>query len=137
MSWNVFLFSFSLFLAATMVRGSPDEPARKSYIVYMGDVPEASINAADEHQSLLVNAIGDAHVARSSIIHSYRKSFNGFAARLLPHEVHRLMGIYARAPSFNDHGYGPAPAKWKGTCAKGFNFSGCNKYLSSLQITDK
>ncbi|OWM82514.1 hypothetical protein CDL15_Pgr002089 [Punica granatum] len=175
MSWNVFLFSFSLFLAATMVRGSPDEPARKSYIVYMGDVPEASINAADEHQSLLVNAIGDAHVARSSIIHSYRKSFNGFAARLLPHEVHRLMedervisvfpnkrrqlhttkswdflgmplslqnknlkmqndiiigildtGIYARAPSFNDHGYGPAPAKWKGTCAKGFNFSGCN-----------
>lgn len=32
-------------------------------------------------------------IARESKIHSYGKSFNGFAARLLPHEVERLQGM--------------------------------------------
>ncbi|KAJ6922738.1 subtilase family protein [Populus alba x Populus x berolinensis] len=35
-------------------------------------------------------------------------------------------GIYVDAPSFNDEGYGPVPAKWKGKCVKGANFTGCN-----------
>ncbi|KAG8648665.1 subtilisin-like protease SBT4.15 [Manihot esculenta] len=113
-------------------------------------------------------------IARESKIHSYGKSFNGFAARLLPHEVERLQeeesvvsvfknarnklhttrswdflgmkqtinrrhktessiivglldtGIYVESPSFNDHGYGPPPSKWKGKCAVGANFTGCN-----------
>ncbi|KAI3442847.1 uncharacterized protein J3R85_000539, partial [Psidium guajava] len=36
-------------------------------------------------------------------------------------------GIYINAPSFDDKGFGPAPAKWKGKCMKGGNFTGCNK----------
>ncbi|GMH30151.1 hypothetical protein Nepgr_031994 [Nepenthes gracilis] len=35
-------------------------------------------------------------------------------------------GIYIEAPSFNDEGYGPPPAKWKGKCDNGANFTGCN-----------
>ncbi|GAV66086.1 Peptidase_S8 domain-containing protein/Inhibitor_I9 domain-containing protein, partial [Cephalotus follicularis] len=114
--------------------------------------------------------------ARESQIYSYTKSFNGFVARLLPHEAKKLLdedsvisvfeskqrklhttrswdflglteslndrnkkvesdvivgvldtGIYIDAPSFSDKGYGPAPAKWKGKCTKGANFTGCNK----------
>ncbi|XP_022754095.1 subtilisin-like protease SBT4.15 [Durio zibethinus] len=30
------------------------------------------------------------------------------------------------APSFDDKGFGPPPAKWKGTCQLGGNISGCN-----------
>jgi len=33
-------------------------------------------------------------LARESKIHSYGKSFNGFVARLLPHEAERLQGWY-------------------------------------------
>uniref|UniRef100_A0A5B7AN33 Subtilisin-like protease SBT4.15 n=1 Tax=Davidia involucrata TaxID=16924 RepID=A0A5B7AN33_DAVIN len=35
-------------------------------------------------------------------------------------------GIWPDSPSFNDEGYGPPPPKWKGKCAKGLNFTGCN-----------
>ncbi|CAN1252318.1 Subtilisin-like protease SBT4.15 [Linum perenne] len=32
-------------------------------------------------------------------------------------------GIYVDHPSFNDKGLGPPPAKWKGSCDKGVNFT--------------
>uniref|UniRef100_A0A7N0SYP5 Uncharacterized protein n=1 Tax=Kalanchoe fedtschenkoi TaxID=63787 RepID=A0A7N0SYP5_KALFE len=35
-------------------------------------------------------------------------------------------GIFVDAPSFDDSGYGPPPAKWKGRCVTGGNFTGCN-----------
>lgn len=36
-------------------------------------------------------------------------------------------GAWPEHPSFNDTGYGPPPAKWKGTCQTK-NFT-CNKYV--------
>ncbi|KAG6762205.1 hypothetical protein POTOM_032697 [Populus tomentosa] len=42
-------------------------------------------------------------------------------------------GIWPESESFSDKGFGPPPAKWKGTCAGGKNFT-CNKYLSSLLL---
>lgn len=41
--------------------------------------------------------------------------------------VFLLLGIWVDSPSFNDDGFGPPPAKWKGKCEKGVNFTGCNK----------
>ena len=35
-------------------------------------------------------------------------------------------GIWPENPSFSDVGYGPIPAKWKGTCQTSANFT-CNK----------
>ncbi|KAK9126447.1 hypothetical protein Scep_015293 [Stephania cephalantha] len=35
-------------------------------------------------------------------------------------------GIDMDNPIFNDKGFGPPPAKWKGSCDKGDNFTGCN-----------
>ncbi|XP_030453729.1 subtilisin-like protease SBT4.15 [Syzygium oleosum] len=168
----VFLFVLCLF--ATLVRGLHDNE-RKPYIVYMGEVPEAKTSIEDEHHNLLMAAIGDEDTARQAKIYSYGKSFNGFAARLLPREAQKLSdedtvvsvfantkrklhttrswdflgmpetsgrrnskvesniiiglldtGIYVNAPSFDDNGFGPAPAKWKGKCMKGVNFTGCN-----------
>ncbi|KAK2437975.1 subtilisin protease SBT4.14 [Trifolium repens] len=36
-------------------------------------------------------------------------------------------GITPEFRSFNDDGFGPPPSKWKGSCDKFVNFSGCNK----------
>ncbi|KAF8403248.1 hypothetical protein HHK36_011349 [Tetracentron sinense] len=108
-SGKLLLFVFDLFLVYTLSHGNSDVE-RKSYIIYMGDAPEAgtaSIDAVDHHHNLLSSAIGEKSVfwalllmfcfilisekiARESRIHSYGKSFSGFAARLLPHEAERL-----------------------------------------------
>uniref|UniRef100_I1JPZ7 Subtilisin-like protease n=2 Tax=Glycine max TaxID=3847 RepID=I1JPZ7_SOYBN len=72
------------------VQGS-NEHERKPYIVYMGELPVARTYAVESHHhNLLEAAIGDKQLARESKIHSYGKSFNGFVARLLPHEAEKL-----------------------------------------------
>ncbi|RDX66765.1 Subtilisin-like protease SBT4.15, partial [Mucuna pruriens] len=156
------------------VQGS-NQNERELYIVYMGKLPMTTTYAVeDHHHNLLEATIGDKQIARESKIYSYGKSFNGFVARLLPHEAERLReeesvvsvfpntyrklhttrswdflgmplnvkrypnieshiivgvldtGIWVDCPSFNDKGYGPPPRRWKGNCATGANFTGCN-----------
>ncbi|KAM3689474.1 hypothetical protein ACB098_09G050500 [Castanea mollissima] len=77
-------------LETTLVHGSNDNE-RKEYIVYMGALQGAGTSAmVDHHNQLLLTAIGEEETARESKIYTYRKSFNGFVARLLPHEVQSL-----------------------------------------------
>ncbi|KAK7859700.1 subtilisin-like protease sbt4.15, partial [Quercus suber] len=73
----------TLFLLATQLHwpfthGSSDT-VRKAYIVYMGEAPHSKASATDLHHNLL-----------SSVVKDYTKSFNAFAANLLPQEVQRL-----------------------------------------------
>ncbi|XP_057252111.1 subtilisin-like protease SBT4.15 [Beta vulgaris subsp. vulgaris] len=174
---NIIILLLIINFGVTLIQGLNDD-GRKSYIVYMGDISQGieRLAVVKHHHSLLAEAIGDESIARVAKIHSYGKSFNGFAARLLPHEASRLSekrnvvsvfpnkmrkllttrswdylgmpedlrqrnnqtessiilglldtGIYIDAPSFSDEGYGPPPSKWKGTCEKGLNFTGCNR----------
>ncbi|KAK7378778.1 hypothetical protein VNO80_04225 [Phaseolus coccineus] len=68
-----------------------DQHERKPYIVYMGELKAGTTYAVENHHhNLLETAIGNKQLARKSKIHSYGKSFNGFVARLLPHEAERL-----------------------------------------------
>ncbi|XP_061340241.1 subtilisin-like protease SBT4.15 [Gastrolobium bilobum] len=73
-----------------LTQGS-NQHERKPYIVYMGELPAARTYPVEyHHDNLLASAIGDKQLARESKIHSYGKSFNGFVARLLPHEAEKL-----------------------------------------------
>ncbi|KAK6942629.1 Peptidase S8 propeptide/proteinase inhibitor I9 [Dillenia turbinata] len=98
-SKRMILFIFHLFIVASLTHGSK-EKERKPYIVYMGEVPKTTTMSAtvNAHHRLLSHAIRNAAMldvfsektARESRIHSFGRSFNGFVARLLPHEARRL-----------------------------------------------
>ncbi|XP_027363231.1 subtilisin-like protease SBT4.15 [Abrus precatorius] len=85
------LILFCIYSLPTLIQGS-NQHERKPYIVYMGELPVANTyTLEDHHHNLLATAIGDQQLARESKIHSYGKSFNGFVARLLPHEAEKLL----------------------------------------------
>ncbi|KAK1389626.1 subtilisin-like protease SBT4.15 [Heracleum sosnowskyi] len=75
-------------LALLISASDTTQNERKPYIVYMGELPKRSRKTMeDDHHDILSDAIGDQKIARESKIYSYKRSFNGFAARLLPHEA--------------------------------------------------
>ncbi|XP_075633875.1 subtilisin-like protease SBT4.15 [Castanea sativa] len=78
----------TLFLLATQLHWSythgSSDTVRKAYIVYMGKAPHSKSSATDP------SVVSDDHIAKQSIIYSYTKSYNAFAANLLPQEVQRL-----------------------------------------------
>ncbi|XP_004494157.1 subtilisin-like protease SBT4.15 [Cicer arietinum] len=85
---------FFLHIFPSLIQGS-NQHERKPYIVYMGELPTATATTyttEQHHHNMLETAIGDKQLARESKIHSYGKSFNGFVARLLPHEAEKLQG---------------------------------------------
>ncbi|KAL0009588.1 hypothetical protein SO802_011090 [Lithocarpus litseifolius] len=88
------IFMIILFLLAkqlhwSFIHGSNDT-VRKAYIVYLGEAPRSKAFATELHHNLLSLVVRDDHIAQQSRIYSYTKSFNAFAANLLPQEVQRL-----------------------------------------------
>ncbi|XP_065633197.1 subtilisin-like protease SBT4.15 [Quercus suber] len=83
------LFLLAMQFHWSYTHGSSDT-VRKAYIVYMGDAPRSKSSATDLHHNLLSSVISDDHIAKQSLVYSYTKSFNAFAAHLLPQEVKRL-----------------------------------------------
>ncbi|KAL4611660.1 hypothetical protein ACB092_08G141700, partial [Castanea dentata] len=84
----------TLFLLATQLHWSfthgSGDTFRKAYIVYMGEALQSKTSAANLHHNLLSSVVGGGHIAQKSMIYSYTKSFNAFAANLLPDEAERL-----------------------------------------------
>ncbi|KAG9443157.1 hypothetical protein H6P81_019011 [Aristolochia fimbriata] len=82
---------FLLFLSLQLVlnHGTTND-GRKTYIVYMGDLSETTSSPAALHHSLLSEVLGDDGIARESLVRSYTKSFNAFAARLLPEQARKI-----------------------------------------------
>ncbi|KAK7827014.1 subtilisin-like protease sbt4.9 [Quercus suber] len=60
--------------------------AKDVYIVYMGSLPEGEYSSTSHHSSILQEVLGES-AASNSIIRSYTRSFNRFAARLSKKEV--------------------------------------------------
>ncbi|CAA2986221.1 cucumisin-like [Olea europaea subsp. europaea] len=150
---------------------------RKLHIVYMGNKPDGDTSIASAHHSMLHKVLGSPSTAKESLVHSYGRSFNGFAAKLTKEEATKISGmhgvvsviqnrhyklhttrswnflnltvnkvgapqesdviiglldtgIWPEHPSFNDSGYGPPPAKWKGTCNSNIT---CNNKIIGAQ----
>ncbi|EXC11904.1 hypothetical protein L484_005367 [Morus notabilis] len=97
----------------------------KVYIVYMGEKQSAEISVASVRDSLH-------YPMRESILGRYgRRGFGSVQHKDAPSH-NKIMGLHwlrssltylARITSFNDEGFGPPPAKWKGTCKTTINFT--------------
>ncbi|XP_030945814.1 cucumisin-like [Quercus lobata] len=78
----------TLLLAALLLSCHGQE--RKVHIVYMGDKIQGDFSAASSHHSMLESVLGSASTAKESLLYSYGKSFNGFAAKLTDEEVEKF-----------------------------------------------
>ncbi|CAL0314793.1 unnamed protein product [Lupinus luteus] len=80
---------------------SDDNP--KLYIVYMGSLPKTPYSLTSNHLSMLQQVFDD-NDATNSLIHSYKRSFNGFAAMLTNQQKEKLSqmeGVVSVFPSIN------------------------------------
>ncbi|KAL5568990.1 hypothetical protein UlMin_025565 [Ulmus minor] len=170
-------WSFLLILVFIMLTLSAAKDDRKAYIVYMGDAPKREVSTSLLHTNMLQQVVRS-EFAPDSLLRSYNKSFNGFAARLTEKEAQQMSGkegvvsvfpsqkqelhttkswdfigfpqqvkrstvesdiiigvfdtgIWPESDSFNDKGFGPPPAKWKGKCQVSSNFACNNKLIGA------
>ncbi|KAI3872359.1 hypothetical protein MKW92_036095 [Papaver armeniacum] len=76
---------------------------RKVYVVYMGSLPsETEYEPKSHHHSILQEILEGNSLATDVIAHSYKRSFNGFAAKLTEQEAQKLSemeGIVSVFPS--------------------------------------
>ncbi|KAL4599121.1 hypothetical protein ACB092_11G104500 [Castanea dentata] len=90
MSSLIFLFRVLVVLVVATLSihcGATTETdtAKDIYIVYMGSLPEGEYSPSSHHFSILQEVLGES-AASNSIVRSYTRSFNGFAARLSDEE---------------------------------------------------
>ncbi|KAL8210712.1 hypothetical protein R6Q57_005149 [Mikania cordata] len=147
----------------------------QTYIVYMGDLSKSDLSVASLHTNMLQEVTGSR--AEKSLLRSYKRSFNGFVAKLTEEEKNKIAqmedvvsvfpnrkkqlhttrswdfmgfpqhvkraplesdviigmldtGIWPESDSFKDDGFGPPPAKWKGSCDS-TNFTCNNKLIGA------
>ncbi|XP_047320415.1 subtilisin-like protease SBT4.3 [Impatiens glandulifera] len=81
---SYFLLVFVVTLAIGLLCEAIDEE-RKVYIVYMGRLPEDKQYSANSHHISMLESL-----VKGTLIRSYTRSFNGFAANLTPEEAIKL-----------------------------------------------
>ncbi|OWM66765.1 hypothetical protein CDL15_Pgr010417 [Punica granatum] len=80
-----------MFLLINRVMCLPKDEDRKVYIVYLGSLnPTETYSPTSQHLSLLQQVVKDQRSASASLIRSYKRSFNGFAAKLTEKEAQKL-----------------------------------------------
>ncbi|GLT51882.1 hypothetical protein SLA2020_252570 [Shorea laevis] len=83
------LLLLPLFFLISLPAVSGEEP-KEFYIVYLGGEPDSKDYAIQTHMKLLSSVKGCEHGAKESMVHSYTKSFNAFAAKLSKDEAEML-----------------------------------------------
>ncbi|PKI46615.1 hypothetical protein CRG98_032957 [Punica granatum] len=97
------LLVICLSIVLTSAATSHDDD-RKDYIVYMGDRLKGVSSTSALYMSMLQKVIGS-HVGPETVVHSYKRSFHGFVAKLKDHEVQKLAGAEGVVSVFPNEKY--------------------------------
>ncbi|KAI3456089.1 hypothetical protein Pfo_012752 [Paulownia fortunei] len=94
---------------------------RQVYIVYFGEQSgEKTFQEIEEnHHSYLLSVKETEEDARSSLVYSYKRSINGFAALLTPHEASKLSEMEEVVSVFRSH-----PRKYSLHTTRSWTFAG-------------
>ncbi|GJN23229.1 hypothetical protein PR202_gb10859 [Eleusine coracana subsp. coracana] len=140
----------ALLVAAAAGAGRDD---RSTYIVHMSHsaMPNDFVEHGEWYAASL-QSVSDS----ATVLYTYDTLVHGYSARLTRAEAEALeqqpgvllvnpesgtgsdvtvgvldTGVWPERPSYDDAGFGPVPAGWKGKCEEGpdFNASACNKKL--------
>ncbi|XP_023551327.1 cucumisin-like [Cucurbita pepo subsp. pepo] len=76
-------------LSLLFLGSNSEDDDRTTYIVYMGSHPKDRVSTRAHHERMLGEAIGSSFAPRS-LLHSYKRSFNGFVAKLTEDEVQKV-----------------------------------------------
>ncbi|KAI3954686.1 hypothetical protein MKW98_019817 [Papaver atlanticum] len=87
-----FLIVFLAAIASINISCNAQNEDRKVYIVYMGELPkESEYTPMSQHQNILQEIV-ERSLVQDILVHSYKRSFNGFSAKLTEKEVQKLSG---------------------------------------------
>ncbi|XP_019465423.1 PREDICTED: subtilisin-like protease SBT4.3 [Lupinus angustifolius] len=110
----------------------------------MGSIPKTPYSPTSHHLSMLQQIFHENN-ATNFLIHSNKRSFNGFVAMLTNQQKDKISqmeesdvivgvldtGVWPKSDSFKDEGFRPIPKNWKGACVGGNNFTCNNKIIGA------
>nr|4YN3_B Chain B, Cucumisin [Cucumis melo] len=74
------------------MRLDSDDDGKNIYIVYMGRKLEDPDSAHLHHRAMLEQVVGSTF-APESVLHTYKRSFNGFAVKLTEEEAEKIASM--------------------------------------------
>ncbi|XP_010658507.1 cucumisin [Vitis vinifera] len=90
--WFLLLSLICSLLSTHSTAAASEDDVRKEYIVYMGAKPAGDFSASVIHTNMLEQVFGSDR-ASSSLVRSYKRSFNGFVAKLTEDEMQQMKGM--------------------------------------------
>ncbi|KAK9014597.1 hypothetical protein V6N11_005751 [Hibiscus sabdariffa] len=91
---------FHVFILALLAIIGLSQSDKKSYIVYLGNLPKGGSSTTLLHNSMLQDVFGSDPVAKS-VLYSYKRSFNGFVVELTEDEARKIAGNEPKDVSFS------------------------------------
>ncbi|CAJ1967806.1 unnamed protein product [Sphenostylis stenocarpa] len=92
MNFHGFCYLLHILAWFLLLTHSYSDDGRKTYIVYMGDHQKDVELSESLHIRMLQNILGSKYTP-DTLLHSYKKSFNGFVAKLTEEEAVRMEGL--------------------------------------------
>ncbi|KAI4326069.1 hypothetical protein MLD38_031419 [Melastoma candidum] len=90
-----------IIFSCSTVLGSPENDDRRDYIVYMGKLPDRVEVGSARYEDLLSQVLGRSFVP-GTVTKIYKRSFNGFVAKLTKNEADKLKGQQGVVSVFPD-----------------------------------
>jgi len=92
--WQQLVLPLLILVSISLVNCATEDEEKKLYIAFLGDHPLVNSNSPEETHIHLLSSVKESFDdAKESIVYSYTKSMNAFAAKLSEDEANKLSGM--------------------------------------------